>query len=137
MAFNDILVISAGAAGLVLAHGLKHRNVPFRIFERESGIVPKSQGYRFHAVDEPIAASERTLSPETWDLLVKTHAIGSPSDLIILDAISGKTLRTIPTHGAMSSSMDRPWLRELLSVGIEEDMHLSKAFQSYGPLDDK
>jgi hypothetical protein len=70
------------------------------------------------------------------DLLVKTHTIGSPSNLIVLDAISGKTLRTIPTHGTMFWSMDRPWLRELFSLGIEDDMHLSKAFQSYGLLDD-
>jgi 2-polyprenyl-6-methoxyphenol hydroxylase-like FAD-dependent oxidoreductase len=132
---SDILIIGAGVAGLVLAQGLKHRNVPFKLFERDSGIASKSQGYRFRAIDVAINARERTLSPDMWNLLEKTHPLGSRPNLMLLDAISGKTLRTTSTEGTMSWPIDRPWFRELLSVGIEQSIHFDKGFESYELLD--
>lgn len=130
---DDILIIGAGVAGLVLAQGLKHRGIPFRLFERDSGVIAntKSQGYRFRAVDNALAALERTLSPELWHILKDTVPSKGEPKLMLLDAISGKHLRTMPTEGTISWAFDRPWLRTVLSVGIENDIHTGKAFEKY------
>ncbi|KAI0134114.1 hypothetical protein BJ170DRAFT_608550 [Xylariales sp. AK1849] len=141
MSDNDVLIIGAGVAGLVLAQGLKHRRIPFRLFERDEAISSKSQGYRFRLVHEGLEALERTLPPAVWDLLEKTHPIDSPPDLMKLDAHSGEIATVIKAKGNTDRErrcypIDRPWFRELLSIGIEEHTTFSKAFESYEFRDD-
>lgn len=71
---NDILIIGGGVAGLVLAQGLKHRGIPFKVFEHNERLSTKSHGYRFRCEAAGLEALQETLSPEMWDLLEKTHA---------------------------------------------------------------
>ncbi|KAF2703771.1 putative monooxygenase [Pleomassaria siparia CBS 279.74] len=46
MAFEKpIIIIGAGVVGLTLAHGLKRSNIPFQIYERDSSISSRGQGW--------------------------------------------------------------------------------------------
>jgi 2-polyprenyl-6-methoxyphenol hydroxylase-like FAD-dependent oxidoreductase len=40
-----VLIIGAGAGGLVLAHALRKNNIPFEIFERDSADYVRPQGW--------------------------------------------------------------------------------------------
>lgn len=75
---EPILIIGAGVSGLVLAQGLKHRGIPFRLFERNASIANKKQGYRFRCEQPGLEALQQTLAPELWDLIETTHAKHTP-----------------------------------------------------------
>ncbi|ETS82269.1 hypothetical protein PFICI_07271 [Pestalotiopsis fici W106-1] len=133
---DEVLIIGAGVGGLCLAQGLHHRGIPFRVFERNESLAAKSQGYRFRLVNPGIEALERTLSPELWDLLERTHARDSPPDLLRMDAHTGATTLASPAEGATDRErrcypIDRPWFRELLRLGIEDRIEFGKAFVSF------
>ncbi|CZR54061.1 uncharacterized protein PAC_03944 [Phialocephala subalpina] len=126
---NEIIIVGGGVAGLALAQGLKHRNIPFRLFERDGQTSTK--GYRFRIVDEGLDALQETLSPSLWKLLEDTHPASSPPHLLFLDAITGKRTGYKMSADSYSYPFDRRWVRELLCIGIEEHVHFNKAFQRY------
>jgi 2-polyprenyl-6-methoxyphenol hydroxylase-like FAD-dependent oxidoreductase len=142
MSEHNVLIIGAGVGGLILAQGLKRRGIPFTLFERDQSISSKSQGYRFRLVHEGLEALEKTVPPGTWELLEKTHPIGSPPDLMRLDARTGETTMAMKASGDTDRErrcypIDRPWFRELLSIGIEEHIVFAKSFASYAFPDDE
>ncbi|KAF7520444.1 hypothetical protein G7054_g12778 [Neopestalotiopsis clavispora] len=110
---DEVLIIGAGVGGLCLAQGLQRRGIRFRVFERDESLAAKSQGYRFRLVHAGLEALERTLPPDLWDLLERTHARDSPPDLLRLDARSGETVLASPAEGATDRErrcypIDRP-----------------------------
>lgn len=126
---NDVLIIGAGMSGLLLAQGLKHRNIPFKVFERDAALV--SKGHRYRIMDGGLNAFEKTLSPQMWSLFQNTHAGRiEPPELAVLDAATGQQTDTW-RFGERSVNVDRPWVRELLLNGIEDHVHFGRAFQSY------
>lgn len=126
---NEVIIIGGGVAGLVLAQGLKHRNIPLCLFERDSHTL--SKGYRFRVVDAGLDALEETLPPFLWKLIEDTHGASSPPHLLLLDAITGKRTGYKKSPDSRSYPFDRRWIRELLSIGIEKHLHFNKAFQKY------
>lgn len=139
---DSILIIGAGIAGLVLAQGLKHRGIPFKLFERDNDLASKAQGYRFRCEAPGLEALEETVSPEIWDLIEKTHPKDSPPVLTILNAYTGEKsgemqIVSDPDPRAQRCyPIDRAWFRELMFNGIENDIVFGKAFESYTILDD-
>jgi 2-polyprenyl-6-methoxyphenol hydroxylase-like FAD-dependent oxidoreductase len=139
---DEVLIIGAGVGGLCLAQGLHRRGIRFRVFERDESLAAKSQGYRFRLVHAGLEALERTLPPDLWDLLERTHARDSPPDLLRLDARSGETVLASPAEGATDRErrcypIDRPWFRELLRLGIEDRIEFGKAFVGFEHDDDE
>ncbi|KAG6357325.1 hypothetical protein INS49_015203 [Diaporthe citri] len=131
---DDVLIVGAGMSGLLLAQGLKHRNVPFQVFERDAALA--SRGHRYRIMDGGLKAFEKTLSPQMWSLFQKTHAGRiEPPALAVLDASTGQQTDTWRL-GDRSVNVDRPWVRELLLNGIEDHVHFGKASQSYELLSD-
>jgi 2-polyprenyl-6-methoxyphenol hydroxylase-like FAD-dependent oxidoreductase len=126
---NQVIIVGGGIAGLVLAQGLKYRNIPFSLFERDSKGTTK--GYRFRVVDEGLDALEETIPPSLWKLLEDTVPVSSPPHLLLLNAISGERTTYIESTNARSYPIDRRWARELLCIGIEEHLHFDKAFKHY------
>lgn len=131
---DDILIIGAGMSGLLLAQGLKHRNIPFQVFERDEALA--SRGHRYRIMDGGLNAFEKTLSPRMWTLFQETHAGRiEPPALAVLDAATGQQTDTW-RFGDRSVNVDRPWVRELLLNGIEDRVHFGKGFQRYELLSD-
>lgn len=131
---DDVLIIGAGMSGLLLAQGLKHRNVPFQVFERDAALA--SRGHRYRIMDGGLNAFEKTLSPGMWTLFQETHAGRiEPPALAVLDAATGQQTDTW-RFGDRSVNVDRPWVRELLLNGIEDRVHFGNGFQRYELLSD-
>lgn len=131
---NCVLIVGGGVAGLVLAQGLHSRNIPFKLFERDSSVVTK--GYRFRAVDDALDALERTLPKSIWDRFEQTHPQSSPPELLIINAGTAEQTGKLPTKDKRSYPVDRPWLKQLLHDGIEDHVYFNKKFQQYQLLED-
>lgn len=126
---NQVIIVGGGIAGLVLAQGLKYRNIPFSLFERDGKAFTK--GYRFRVVDAGIDAMEETIPPFLWKLLEETVPTSSPPHLLLLNAVTGERTAYIKSTDSRSYPIDRRWIRELLCIGIEEHLHFNKTFQQY------
>lgn len=71
---NRILIIGAGLAGLSLAQGLKQKNIPFHIFERDTSSGFRAQGYRIRIGGDGAEALKRLLPEKLWDAFEATCA---------------------------------------------------------------
>ncbi|KAI1145063.1 hypothetical protein F4825DRAFT_444829 [Nemania diffusa] len=87
---KPILISGAGIASLLLGQALRRASIPFRIFERDTSIVFRAQGYRLRLSTEGLDAIEAVLGPEGfqkfWDVCGKTGGVGFSA----IDAISGE-----------------------------------------------
>lgn len=157
-----VLIIGGGPAGLLLAQGLKRASIPVQVFERD--VSPPTQGYRFGLAEEGILALQRTLPPAVWELLEKTHPESPPTvpgsvDAAILDAHTGASVPPPPLHngpgrpglapaegGAAEGPkqkqpqrvwpMDRPWMQQVLRLGLESVLHGGKVLARFEVLHD-
>ncbi|KAG9241050.1 hypothetical protein BJ878DRAFT_545633 [Calycina marina] len=77
---KPILISGGGLASLLLAQSLLRSSIPFTIFERDSSISFRGQGYRLRLSAEGIDAIESVLSPEDfktfWGMCGKTGGAG-------------------------------------------------------------
>lgn len=126
---KEVIIVGGGIAGLVLAQGLKYRNIPFSLFERDGKASTK--GYRFRVVDAGLDAMGETIPPSLWKLLEDTVPTSSPPHLLLLNAVTGEQTAYRKSTDSRSYPIDRRWVRELLCIGIEEHLHFNKAFQQY------
>jgi 2-polyprenyl-6-methoxyphenol hydroxylase-like FAD-dependent oxidoreductase len=89
---KPILISGAGLASLLFAQSLRRARIPFLIFERDSSISFRAQGYRLRLSDAGLAAIESVLEPTAyqkfWDTCGKTGGAGFES----IDAITGLKL---------------------------------------------
>ena len=87
---KPILISGAGLASLLLAQALLRAGIPFLVFESDSSISFRAQGYRLRLSAEGLDAIESVLGPEDfqkfWDLCGKT---GGGGDVVPIDAITG------------------------------------------------
>ena len=78
---KPILIAGGGLAALLLARSLLRSNIPFQIFERDSSLIFRAQGYRLRQSLEGLDAIEEVLGPEGfkifWDTCSKTGGTGS------------------------------------------------------------
>lgn len=89
---KPILISGAGLASLLLAQSLRRASIPFLIFERDSSISFRAQGYRLRLSSEGLDAIESVLGPDGfqsfWDTCGKTGGSGFAA----LDAITGSKI---------------------------------------------
>ncbi|KAI1427734.1 hypothetical protein F5Y12DRAFT_150333 [Xylaria sp. FL1777] len=89
---KPILISGAGVSSLLLAQALLRASIPFRIFERDTSITFRAQGYRLRLSNEGLDAIESVLGPDAfqkfWDACGKTGGAGFAS----LHAVTGEPL---------------------------------------------
>ena len=87
---KPVLISGAGLSSLLLARSLLRAGIPFLVFESDSSISFRAQGYRLRLSAEGLDAIESVLGPEGfqtfWDLCGKT---GGGGFVISIDAITG------------------------------------------------
>lgn len=88
-----VLIIGSGLGGLTLAHALQKRNIPYKIFERDSAQSQRAQGYRIGLDNIGADGLRDALTPELYDQFEKScaeqHPVGGR-----LDGPSGKVLQS-------------------------------------------
>ena len=86
---DPILISGAGLASLLLGQALLRASIPFLIFEQDSSITFRAQGYRLRLSAEGLDAIESVLGPEGfqrfWDKCGKTGGGGFAA----IDATTG------------------------------------------------
>lgn len=80
MSVKPILISGAGLSSLLLGQSLLRASIPFLIFERDSSMSSRGQGYRLRLSAEGLDAIEAVLGPEKfskfWDKCGKTGGGG-------------------------------------------------------------
>ncbi|KAI0419789.1 FAD-binding domain protein [Xylaria grammica] len=88
---KPILISGAGVCSLLLGQALLRASIPFRIFEKDTSITFRAQGYRLRLSNEGLDAIEAVLGDgfqKFWDACGKTGGAGFAS----LDALTGEPL---------------------------------------------
>ena len=107
---DDVLIVGAGVAGLVLGQGLKRRGIPFRIFERSESTTSKRQGIRFGLNDDALDAIEETVPLEIWELFAQTRAKTNPPGFPSYDALTSEIISFVPGFSTgVSVKEQRRW----------------------------
>ena len=106
---KPILICGAGLSSLLLAQSLLRAYIPFLIFERDSSISFRAQGYRLRLSSEGLDAIESVLDPEAfqrfWDKCGKTGGSG----FAVIDALTGSKIpETIWTGNRETAGDEKP-----------------------------
>ena len=125
-----VLIVGAGVSGLALAHGLRLRSIPFRLFERHAK-SNLSQGHRFRISGDGLTALRSILSSQTQDLFARTAAEKAPFQPRYVDATRLRFEEPTTVEHPESMPIDRSWLRMLMARGIEDAIEYDKEFLSY------
>ena len=122
---KPILIAGAGLASLLFAQALLRASIPFVIYERDSSLSFRAQGYRLRLSREGLDAIESVLEPQAfqrfWDTCSKTGGGGFAN----LNALSGEI---IPKE-------DRPAVDQ--GKGPSEDGNTKKPDQNLSSRDGK
>ncbi|KAF2093016.1 FAD/NAD(P)-binding domain-containing protein [Rhizodiscina lignyota] len=130
-----VLIIGAGISGLCLANGLKKRNIPFQVFEKDTDVTFRPQGYRVRLASDGADALKQCLSTELYTLFEQTCAdveVGAPG---VIDPGTGESLAPREVFGAHrppghAYTVDRSVLRNVLLTGLEQNrVSWGKQFQ--------
>ena len=149
---KPIIISGAGLSSLLLARSLLHASIPFLIFERDSSISFRAQGYRLRLSSEGLSAIESVLGPDEfpkfWDKCGKT----SGSGLAVIDATTGSEISTTAKDDAPHKASDeksklpsealasrdgkivgisRGDMRKFFLSGCESFIHWSRHITSY------
>lgn len=149
---KPILISGAGLASLLLGQALRRASIPFVIFERDSSVSFRAQGYRLRLSSEGLNAIESVLGPEGfktfWYTCGKTGgggfgAIEANSGLKIPEAPKDekdekageekpKGLReTLTSRDGKIVGISRGEMRRLFMSGCEEFIKWSHNVTSY------
>ncbi len=96
---KPILISGAGLSSLLLARSLLRASIPFLIFERDSSITFRAQGYRLRLSSEGLDAIESVLGPDEfqkfWDKCGKTGGSG----VAAIDVTTGSEISATAKDG--------------------------------------
>ena len=153
MTQKPILIIGAGISGLTLAQGLRRRDIPFKVYERDPTLDARLQGYRLRLNLLGLQALQATIPEDVYTAVARTGAEFVPG-LVRINALTGQDLPS-PKHPdpnaptrpppegidphdpltrlAMSSRLpvDRGVIRNVLLSGLHDFVEFDKAFVNY------
>jgi 2-polyprenyl-6-methoxyphenol hydroxylase-like FAD-dependent oxidoreductase len=132
-----VAVAGAGLGGLCLAQGLARADVSVKVYERDSALDVRRQGYRLHMDARAGLSLEKCLPPRLFRLFLATT--GRPGTKVTV--LSPKLRILHETHGGpgrdpnnpatLSTSADRGTLREILAAGLEDRIHYGRELAGY------
>jgi len=139
---KPILISGAGLASLLLGQSLKRSNIAFQIFERDTSLVFRGQGYRLRLSNEGLDAIETVLGPEGFQRFYDKCGKTSGRGIVDLDALTGERTDQTPVVEQLTSrdgktvGIARGEMRSLFYEGIEDHVHFDKHVKGYEILDD-
>lgn len=103
---KPILISGAGLASLLLAQSLRRSSIPFHIFERDSSLSSRAQGYRLRLSSAGLDAIEEALGPEGFKTFWAACGQTAGSGFSSMNAITNEVLSSMPANAAPPSSTD-------------------------------
>lgn len=131
-----VLIIGTGPSGLLLAHALKKAHIPFQLFERDSALNVRAQGYRFRITGEGVLALQENLTTEHFALLKRSCGanLNNPS-VTNLDSVTAIPVPGGPPPRRMDGPeplcADRKVFRSMLARGLEPDIAFDHELTHY------
>ena len=138
-----VLIVGTGPSGLLLAHALKKAGILFELFEGDSALNIRGQGYRFKITGAGVLALQSILEPSHYQLL-KHCCCASIQGFTTIDALTG----AIGDPGPFGSKreeregipeelcIDRTILRTILARGLEENINFDRKLIKYSSTPD-
>jgi 2-polyprenyl-6-methoxyphenol hydroxylase-like FAD-dependent oxidoreductase len=130
-----VMIIGAGTGGLALAHGLKQAGIGVSVFERDRTPRDDQGGYRVGISPAGSRALKACLPSSVYDLFVATCARAPRYFNMLTEHFS--ELLCLEIDGAAANAVDgernvvRKTLRQVLLVGLEDEVCFGKKFVSY------
>ncbi|MFC4587676.1 FAD-dependent oxidoreductase [Sphaerisporangium corydalis] len=123
-----VIVIGAGLGGLGLAHALLAQGVHAEVFERDTALTARFQGYRVGLGEQGLAALERCVPVRLHPLL---RAVSG--ELTGDGRVVGPQLQEYGSTPRQDEGLlfDRHVLRHLLYAGLEEHVRFGARLESY------
>jgi 2-polyprenyl-6-methoxyphenol hydroxylase-like FAD-dependent oxidoreductase len=131
-----VIVVGAGTGGLCLAQGLKARDVPVEVFERDERPTDRLQGYRLGLNRQGNQALRACLPPGRFDALMAASAEPSRA-LTFLDHRLKRLLSIDLSRPGPADPADRERpisriaLREELLKGLDDVVRFGRKFVAY------
>jgi 2-polyprenyl-6-methoxyphenol hydroxylase-like FAD-dependent oxidoreductase len=140
----DVIIIGAGLSGLALAQSLSRNRFSYKVYESDTSLNARAQGYRVRISDEGIQALEESLTKTDFSELESSCNINPGISNIpqaTLDATSGDMCGPLFRPGEKTPmparplrkplSADRSVLRRSLLEGIEDCVVFGEIFEYY------
>lgn len=94
---KPVIIAGAGLASLLFAQSLLRASIPFVVFEQDSSISFRAQGYRLRLSEEGLKAIESVVGPDRFQQFWETCSKTGGSGVAVLDATTGsKVAATSP-----------------------------------------
>ena len=139
MANLKILIVGAGLGGLCLAQALRQHDV--EVFERDTSLWDRPQGYRLHIDSDGVNALHQSLSPELYTLFNATSMKPLPfttivdTNLVVQNRLPsdehGSTQGDSPDELPSHLNVNRATLRQILFTNLEDTVHFGKKLSQY------
>ncbi|KAK5133107.1 hypothetical protein LTR08_008217 [Meristemomyces frigidus] len=114
---KPILISGAGLASLLLGQSLLRASIPFLIFERDSSISTRAQGYRLRLSTEGLDAIEFALGPDKFQTFWKVCGKTAGGGLTRLNAVTGSDVAQEAKHGGRPDIADQEAKGKPLDLG--------------------
>jgi salicylate hydroxylase len=136
-----VLISGAGIGGLALAQSLRRSGIAFEVFERDTAIDSRAQGYRIRMDVDGDAALRTCLAPDLFDLYQATSSIpAAPPSAALNEKLEVIYRFPAPDADAPPSnthvSVNRHTLRQILLAGLEGTVRFGHAVISAQQHDD-
>jgi 2-polyprenyl-6-methoxyphenol hydroxylase-like FAD-dependent oxidoreductase len=125
-----VVVVGAGLGGLALAQGLRRAGIDVVVFERDSGLAARRQGYRLHIDGAAQDALDAVLPPRLGELFRQTAGVPD-ARFAVLDHQLNDVTSVEASPGAVDLAVDRLVLRQILLSGIEDAVVFGREFTHY------
>ncbi|MGW4766960.1 FAD-dependent oxidoreductase [Nocardia sp. NPDC004278] len=126
-----VIVIGAGLGGLGLAQGLRRAGIEVAVYERDSALNSRRQGYRLHIDSHGRDALERLLPPHLLRVFGATAGLPDPRFTVLNHRLERVFIQADADPAAVSLAVDRLVLRQLLLAGIEDAVEFGKELRCY------
>ncbi|KAG8168094.1 hypothetical protein KVR01_003783 [Diaporthe batatas] len=127
---RPVLIVGAGIVGLSLANGLRKKNIPFQVFERDDNIATRDQGWAI-TIHWALGFLRSLLSEKAFNGIEDTQVdpeVGrnDTGNFLFIDLASLETKFRIPPNDRRRVNRDK--IRKLLLKEVSEEVHWNKRF---------
>jgi 2-polyprenyl-6-methoxyphenol hydroxylase-like FAD-dependent oxidoreductase len=127
-----VIVIGAGLGGLALAQGLRRAGIEVAVYERDTALTSRRQGYRLHLDAQARDALRRLLPTSLFELFQATAGTPDPRFMLLDDQLNHVLTQGEPELSEPANfAVDRLVLRQILLAGIEDSVRFGTRFQRY------